>query len=289
MARTLTRQQLIERSLNKRFREELWQPFIAAIRRYRLIEAGDRIAVCISGGKDSMLLAKLMQEVHRHSDVPFELAFLVMDPGYSAENRQKVEENLALLGIPAEIHRTEIFSDAEAAGARNPCYMCARMRRGWLYHLARDMGCNKIALGHHFDDVIETTVMGMFYGAQIQAMLPMLRSQNFPGMTLIRPLYCIRERDILQWCRYNELSFIRCACRFTEERDAAEDGIGASKRQEIKLLLRELEKTNIDLASNIFNAIHGVQLDTLPGWKTGGVLHSFLERWQQPEGADQEE
>ena len=275
MARELDACQMIERSINKKYRKELWTPFMQAVRRYELIKPGDRIAVCVSGGKDSMLMAKLMQELSRHTEVPFELTFLVMDPGYNALNRRKIEENAALLRLPVTIFETNVFSVANSAG-RNPCYLCARMRRGHLYAKAKELGCNKIAMGHHFNDVIETTVMAMFYGAQLQAMLPKLHSDNFPGMELIRPLYCVREDDIIAWARYNGLEFIRCACRFTE--NAAAD-TGASKRLEIKELIRQLKRGNPDIEMSIFNSIHAVCLDTMPGWKTGGQEHTFLEHY----------
>ena len=281
MSRELDACTLIERSINKKYRKELWTPFLTAIRRYHLLEAGDRVAVCISGGKDSMLMAKLFQELHRHSDIPFGLTFLCMDPGYNDANRAQIERNAALMNIPLTIFETDVFEVADTQAGGSPCYLCARMRRGCLYKKAQELGCNKIALGHHFNDVIETTVMGMFYGAQLQAMAPMLHSKNFPGMTLIRPLYCIHEEDIIAWCRYNSLSFIRCACRFTEKRDAAEDGIGESKRQEIKQLLKELKKTNPDVEKSIFSALHSVCLDTFPGYKTEGEAHSFLERFER--------
>lgn len=211
MARQLSRQQLIERSIVKKYRKELWNPFIAAVKRYELIQAGDRVAVCISGGKDSMLQAKLIQQLQRVSEVPFEAKYLVMDPGYHPVNRAKIEENAALLNIPIQIFDTNIFAVTEHE-PKNCCYLCARMRRGHLYSLAQSVGCNKIALGHHFDDVIETTLMGMLYGGQIQGMMPKLHSTNFPGMELIRPLYCVKEKDIIAWKRYNDLEFIQCAC-----------------------------------------------------------------------------
>ena len=232
MKKTLEPYQLIERSIIKKYRKELWTPFIVAVKRYELVQAGDRIAVCISGGKDSMLMAKLMQELQRHSDVPFELVFLVMDPGYNEINRQKIESNAELLHIPVTIFESNIFAVANNTD-KNPCYLCARMRRGHLYSKARELGCNKIALGHHFNDVIETTVMSMFYGSQLQTMPPKLHSTSFPGMTLIRPMYCIREEDILAWKRYNELAFIQCACRFTENCTMCDNGGGGSKRQEV--------------------------------------------------------
>ena len=275
MRRELDACQMIERSINKKFRKELWTPFMLAVRRYELIKPGDNIAVCISGGKDSMLLAKLMQELRRHTEVPFELKFLVMDPGYNPANRRRIEENAALLRVPVTIFESNIFSVADETD-RNPCYLCARMRRGHLYSKAKELGCNKIALGHHFNDVIETTVMAMFYGAQLQAMLPKLHSDNFEGMELIRPLYCVHEDDIIAWARYNHLEFIRCACRLTER--AAVD-TGASKRQEIKALIRALKRDNPDIEKSIFNSIHAVCLDTMPGWKTGGEQHSFLDNY----------
>lgn len=210
MPRTLEPYQLIERSIIKKYRDELWKPFVYAVKKYELIQAGDKIAVCISGGKDSMLMAKLMQELHRHSDVPFELVFLVMDPGYNAINRQRIESNAALLHIPITVFETNIFEVTNSTD-KSPCYLCARMRRGHLYSKAKELGCNKIALGHHFNDVIETTVMGMFYGSQLQAMLPKLHSDNFEDMELIRPMYCIHEENIIAWRQYNQLEFIQCA------------------------------------------------------------------------------
>ena len=276
MGRELTPHELVERSLITKFRKPIWRPFVEGVRRYELIRPGDKIAVCISGGKDSMLMAKLLQQLQKHSDFPFELVYLVMDPGYNAANRRRIEENAALLEIPVTIFESEIFAAADSTD-RNPCYLCARMRRGSLYSKAQELGCNKIALGHHFNDVIETTVMAMFYGAQLQAMLPKLHSTNFPGMELIRPLYCVREEAILNWCRYNNLHFIQCACRFTERIHASGDGVGESKRQEVKVLLRKLSETNPNLEISIFNALHAVCLDTFPGYKTKGEFHSFLD------------
>ena len=277
MGREMEKYQLVERSISKKFRKELWNPFIAAVKRYELISEGDRIAVCISGGKDSMVMAKLMQLLQRFSEFPFELEFLVMDPGYNRENREKIEHNARLLNVPITVFETDIFAVANST-EKSPCYLCARMRRGHLYSRAKAMGCNKIALGHHFNDVIETTVMGMFYGAQLQGMMPKLHSLNFPGMELIRPMYCIREDDIIAWARYNDLDFIRCACRFTE-RTAGQDKESQSKRREIKNLIRELSKTNPDLENSIFHSLHAVNLDTFPEFKTGGTYHSFLETY----------
>ena len=282
MARELEPYQIAERSIIKKYRRELWKPFIAAVKRYELIAPGDKIAVCISGGKDSMVLAKLMQELQRHTEQPFELVFLVMDPGYAPANRQLIEDNARLLEIPITVFESDIF-EVTTVVDRNPCYLCAKMRRGHLYAKARELGCNKIALGHHFSDVIETTLLGLFYGAQMQSMPPKLHSKNFPGMELIRPLYCVHEDHIIAWKDYNHLRFLQCACRFTEERDASGDGIGESKRQEMKVLLRQLKKTNPNIEKSMFRAIHGVQLDTFPGFKHRGVFHSFPELYNHPD------
>ena len=276
MSRELTPQETAERSLIKTYRKTLWNPFIAAVKRYELVSPGDRIAVCISGGKDSMVLAKLMQELQKHTDQPFELSFLVMDPGYNPENRALIEENALTLGIPITVFNSDIC-DVTVRVEKNPCYLCARMRRGFLYAKAQELGCNKIALGHHFSDVIETTLLGLFYGAQLQTMPPKLHSKNFPGMELIRPLYCVHEDDIIAWKNYNHLQFLQCACRFTEARDASGDGVGESKRQEMKVLLRELKKTNPNIEKSMFRAIHGVQLDTFPGFKYHGQAHTLLD------------
>lgn len=284
MLREPTPQETAERSLIKTYRKRLWNPFIAAVKRYELISPGDRIAVCISGGKDSMVLAKLMQELQRHTDRPFSLIFLAMDPGYSPANRRRLEENAALLGVPLSLFRSDIFS-VTAQVEKNPCYLCARMRRGCLYARAQELGCNKIALGHHFSDVIETTLLGLFYGAQLQGMMPRLRSRNFPGMELIRPLYCVHEDDIVAWKNYNHLRFLQCACRFTENRDSSGDGTGESKRQEIKLLLRKLRQENPNIEKSIFRAVHDVQLDTFPGFKYRGRAHSFLDFYDYNTGA----
>lgn len=279
MKREMEPWQLAERSISKKYRKEIWNPFIAAVKRYELVQAGDKIAVCVSGGKDSMLLAKLMQMLQKYSDTPFELIFLVMDPGYNAENRQKIEENARLLRIPLTVFETDVFKLANGA-EKNSCYLCARMRRGHLYSKAQELGCNKIALGHHFSDVIETTVMGMLYGAQLQAMLPKLHSGHYPGMSLIRPLYCVHEDDILAWKRYNGLSFIACACRFTEAENRGEH---AGKRQEIKEMIRQWRRRNPDVEKSIFASLHSVCLDTFPGYKHEGEEHSFLERYREQE------
>ena len=249
MARDLKAWESAERSINKKFRKEIWNNFIAAVKNYELIKKGDRIAVCISGGKDSMLLAVLMKMLQRYSDIAFELRFIVMDPGYNVENKRKILENAKLLDISVHVFETDIFTVADSV-TESPCYLCARMRRGYLYNEAKKLGCNKIALGHHKSDVIETTLMGMMYGSQIQGMLPRLKSTNFEGLELIRPMYCILEDDIIKWANYNELSFIACACKLTERAAIDEN---ASKRREIKLLIKELKKVNPDIEKNLFN------------------------------------
>ena len=277
MARELEKHELVERSIIKTYRKRIWNPFLIALKNYKLVNAGDKIAVCISGGKDSMLMAKLLQELHKYSEVSFELVYLVMNPGYNAENLKKIEDNAKLLHIPITVFETNIFSVADKT-EKSPCYLCARMRRGHLYKMAQDLGCNKIALGHHFNDVIETTLLGMFYGSQLQSMLPKLHSTNFEGMELIRPMYCIHEDAIIAWQKYNELEFIQCACRFTENCD---NGTGDSKRQEIKQLIKKLKKTNPNIEKSIFNSIHSVCLDTMAGYKSNGVEHSFLDNYDE--------
>lgn len=276
----MDRARQIERSITKTYRDVIWNPFIRAVKQYELLREGDRVAVCISGGKDSMLLAKLMQMLQRYSEFPFELTYLVMDPGYNAENRAKIMENAKIMEIPITVFETDIFDVADRA-EKYPCYLCAKMRRGHLYKKAQSLGCNKIALGHHFSDVIETTVLSLFYGSQLQGMMPKLHSTNYAGMELIRPLYCVHEEDIIRWQRMNELGFLRCACKVTERIAHSEDGTGDSKRQEIKLLLRELKKTNPNIGNSIFNAIHAVHIDTFPGYKSKGEDHSFLERYEE--------
>ena len=278
MSKSLDKYQLVERSIQTKYHKALWTPFVRAIKQYQLISEGDKIAVCISGGKDSMLMAKLIQMLHRHSDVAFDVVYLVMDPGYNELNRQKIESNSALLHIPITVFETDIFEIANSSD-HSPCYLCARMRRGSLYAKARELGCNKIALGHHMNDVIETTVMAMFYGSQLQAMLPKLHSTNFEGMELIRPLYCIREEDILAWRTYNELEFIQCACRFTENCSICDNGGGGSKRQEVKTLIRRLKRENPGIEKSIFTSIHAVNIETFPGYKTAGTVHSYLEEY----------
>ena len=248
------------------------------MKKYRLIEERDKIAVCISGGKDSMLLAKLMQELHRHSEVPFELVFLMMDPGYNEANRQRIEENARILNVPITAFESDVFEAAENANAEAPCYLCARMRRGHLYAKAKELGCNKIALGHHKSDVIETTLMGMLYGGQIQGMLPRIRSANFEGMELIRPMYCILENDIVRWKEYNNLQFIACACKFTQNLTGGDEDTFSARRR-VKELIAELKKENPNVENNIFQSIHNVQLDTLAEYKQDGTKRSFLDKF----------
>ena len=279
MARELEPYQNIERSIIKKFRKEIWRPFIEAVQRYELVNEGDKIAVCISGGKDSMLMAKLMQELQRHSKVKFELVFLVMDPGYNEINRQKIESNAELLHIPITVFETDVFAVANTS-EKNPCYLCARMRRGYLYSKAQELGCNKIALGHHFSDVIETPVMSMFYGGQLQAMLPKLHSKNFEGMELIRPMYMVREADIKAWRDYNHLHFIQCACRFTE-RCATCGGEKGSKRDEMKELIAELRKRCDTIDMNIFNSVHNINLKTVIGYHKGDWSYNFLDDYDK--------
>lgn len=278
MGRELTFNQIAERSIIKKYRKDIWNPFIAAVKRYELIQEGDRIAVCISGGKDSMLMAKLIQQLQRTSNVPFEAIYLVMDPGYNPINRRKIEDNAKLLQVPVTVFETDIFEVADSV-TESPCYLCARMRRGHLYAKARELGCNKIALGHHLNDVIETTLMGMMYGSQIQGMLPKLKSTNFEGMELIRPLFCVKEESIISWARYNSLEFIACACKFTENAEKAQFE-EVSKRKETKELIKQLSKINPDIEHNLFMSLHNVSLDTMIEYKEKGVRHSFLERFE---------
>ena len=270
----------VEQSLRKKFRKSIWCKFTKAINEYELVKPGDKIAVCISGGKDSMLMAKLFQELKRHNKFDFDVKFLVMDPGYSPANRQVIEENAKRLEIPIEIFESDIFESVYNV-EKSPCYLCARMRRGYLYSHAQKMGCNKIALGHHYDDVIETILMGMLYSAQFQTMMPKLHSTNFEGMQLIRPMYLIREADIKHWRDYNDLHFIQCACKFTDTCTTCRtDGTSVSKRMEIKNLIAELKKVNPHVESNIFRSVENVNLHTVIAYKKDGVKHSFLEGYE---------
>ncbi len=273
------KQKRAEESIRKKFHKQLFTPFARACKTYRLISEGDHIAVCISGGKDSMLMAKLFQEIQRHRQMNFELTFLVMDPGYKKENRELIESNAKALGIPVTIFESDIF-DAVDTIEKSPCYLCARMRRGYLYSRAKALGCNKIALGHHYDDVIETILMGMLYGAQIQTMMPKLHSTNFEGMELIRPLYLVRESDICAWRDYNDLHFLRCACHFTEACAAGrEDEESLSKRLETKKLIAALKKENPFVESNIFKSVENVNLDTVIEYKKDGKRYHFLDSY----------
>lgn len=278
MKKELEPYQMIERSIQKKFRKALWNPFVAAVKQYRLIQPGDKIAACISGGKDSMLMAKLLQQLQRFSDVPFELCYLVMDPGYNEINRRKIEENAKLLNIPITIFETNIFAVANNTD-RTPCYLCARMRRGYLYSFAKSLGCNKIALGHHYDDVIETILMGMLYGSQIQTMMPKLHSTNFPGMELIRPMYLIREADIKTWRDVNGLHFIQCACKFTDSCTTCGNEENRSKRAEIKELIQTLKAKNPEVEAHIFRSVENVNVDTVIAYKKHGKKISFLEEY----------
>ena len=275
MARTLNKAQEVERSIIKKYRKSIWNAFVGAVQEYELIKENDCIAVCISGGKDSMILAKCMELLQRHSNVAFSLKYIVMDPGYAEPNRNLIKNNLKILGINAEIFESDIFDVAYSTGG-SPCYLCARMRRGALYAKAQSMGCNKIALGHHLDDAIETLLMSMLYSSEIKTMLPKLHSTNFAGMELIRPLYKLKERDIISWANYNDLHFLRCACKFTA--DSADDEM-LSKRQEMKELVKTLRLKNPDADDNIFRSLHNVNLATIPGWRDSdnGEKHSFIE------------
>lgn len=266
----------IEKSIMTTYRPKLWTKFIKAIKEYKLIQEHDKICVCISGGKDSMVMAKLFQELHRHSEFEFSLEFLVMNPGYNPENLQRIKDNLQILNIPAQIFDTNIFEVANST-EKNPCYLCARMRRGHLYDLAKKLGCNKIALGHHFDDVIETTLMNMLNSGSYQTMLPKLHSDNFEGMELIRPMYLIREKDIIAFSNANRLEFIRCACKFTENIAKNEVEDANSQRYQTKILIQELAKKNANVENNIFKSATNVNMDMILGYKKDGVKHSFLE------------
>ncbi|WP_314730719.1 ATP-binding protein [Oribacterium parvum] len=275
------RREEIEKSLRKKFKKSVFTPFAKAINDFALIQEGDNICVCISGGKDSMIMAKLFQELKRHNKFPFSVQFLCMDPGYNEYNRKIIEENAKLLGIPLQFFESDIFESVFEIES-SPCYVCARMRRGHLYSKARELGCNKIALGHHFDDVIETVLMGMLYSGQFQAMMPKLHSTNFPGMELIRPLYYVREDDIKHWRDYNKLNFIQCACKFTETCSTCHtDGTTSSKRLETKKMIAELKKTNPFIEKNIFRSTENVSKQTILGLKDKGIKHSFLEWYDE--------
>lgn len=266
----------IERSIIKKYRKEIWSKFIKAVKEYELINENDKIMVCISGGKDSFLLAKCIEELSKHGKFPFEVHYVVMNPGYNKENVQKIIDNAKRMNINIEIFESDIFEVTNKECPENPCYLCARMRRGFLYSKAKSLGCNKIALGHHFNDVIETTLLSMFYGAEIKTMLPKLHSENFEGLELIRPLYLVKEKDILSWAKSNNLSFLNCACRFTER--SKEENI--SKRKEIKELIKEMEKVNPNIEHNIFKALDNVNLNCVLFYNKNGENHSFLDDYE---------
>ncbi len=273
----MEKNQEIERSIIKKFRKEIWAKFIKAVIEYELIQENDNIMVCISGGKDSFLLAKCIQELIKHGKVKFKASYVVMDPGYTKENRKAIEENAKVMNIPIEIFESDIF-DVVTKVEKSPCYLCARMRRGCLYNKAQELGCNKIALGHHFNDVIETTLLSMFYGAEIKTMMPKLHSENFSGLELIRPLYLVKENDIISWAKYNELKFLNCACKFTEKCSFKEE---ESKRLEIKKLIRELKNNNDKVDYNIFKALDNVNIDCVLGTKKDKVYTSFLDKYEK--------
>lgn len=277
----MERYEEIERTITKTYRKELWARFVKAIKEYKLVEEGDHICVCISGGKDSMLLAKLFEELHKHSDFPFEVTYLVMNPGYNPINLEVIKKNLEILNIKATLVETNIF-DIAYTQDKSPCFLCAKMRRGALYNFAKKLGCNKIALGHHYDDVIETTLMNMLNSGSFQTMLPKLKSTNYEGMELIRPMYLIREEDILRWCRHNDLKFIQCACRISEQCANSKDGESGSQRYETKKLIKRLkEEYNAQVDQNIFASMSNVNLDQLVGYKKGGKPFSYLDKYDE--------
>ena len=269
----------IEKSIIKKYRKEIWSRFVRAIKDYELINKGDKIMVCISGGKDSFLLAKCMQEIKRHGQVDFDVKYVCMNPGYSEKNLLLIMENAKTLNIPLEIFNSDVFEVAEKLAEENPCYMCARMRRGFLYSKAQELGCNKIALGHHFDDVVETTLLSMFYGSEIKTMMPKLHSDNFDGLELIRPLYLVKERDVINWRNSNNLTFLNCACKFTER--VSIEGDTVSKRKEIKELIKKLREVNPNIDSNIFKSMDNVNLSCVLGTKRNGEYRSFLEDYDK--------
>ena len=284
MPKELTRQQIIERSIITKFRKGIWSRFLQAVKAYKLIEEGDKIAVCVSGGKDSMLLAKCIQQLKRYSDISFDAEYIVMNPGYNEQNAAMIRSNLDLLGIPAHVYPSDIFDVNDLIGGEHPCYLCARMRRGFLYARAKELGCNKIALGHHKSDVIETTLMSMLFGGQIQGMMPKIRSTNFEGMQLIRPLYCVLEDDIIHWQQYNNLTFIACACKLTAVLAPGQQG--QSARQDVKKLIKDFRARNPDVDASVFKALHNVQLDTLPAFKYKGAYYGFNEKYDHPLSID---
>lgn len=269
----------IERSIITKYRKDIWSKFMRAVTDYELVSANDNIMVCISGGKDSFLLAKCLQELQKHGKVKFNLRYVVMDPGYNEYNRQFIIDNAKTLNVPIEIFNTDIFDVVSTVDSKSPCYLCARMRRGYLYNKAQELGCNKIALGHHFDDVIETSLLSMFYASEIKTMLPKLHSDNFKGIELIRPLYLVKEDAIISWRKYNELTFINCACRFTEGCSLINDG--TSKRKELKELIKKLKQTNPEIDKNILRAFSNVNMNCILGWHKDGQKSSFLDEYDQ--------
>ena len=269
----------IERSIIKRFRKEIWAKFVKAVKDYRLINEGDKVMVCISGGKDSFLLAKCVEELKRHGGVNFDVFYVCMNPGYNEINKQMILKNANLLNINLEMFDSDIFDVANTLNEKSPCYMCARMRRGHLYNKAKELGCNKIALGHHFDDVIETTLLSMFYGSEVRTMLPKLHSENFEGLELIRPLYLVKEANVLAWCKYNDLTFINCACKFTDRVSKSDEHI--SKRKEMKELIKKLREMNPDIDYNIFKSMDNVNLNCVLGTRKDGVYKSFMEDYDK--------
>lgn len=268
----------IEKSIIKKYRKEIWSRFVKAINEYNLIQENDKIAVCISGGKDSFLMAKCMQEIQRHGKIDFDLEFIVMDPGYNEQNRKLIEENAKKMNIPVKIFNSDIFDIVTSTTEGNPCYLCARMRRGCLYNYAKELGCNKIALGHHFDDVIETVLLNMFYGAELKSMMPKLHSTNFEGMELIRPLYLIKEKDIIAWSKYNNLKFLNCACKFTEKVNNKEM---ESKRKEVKKIIEDLKRINKNIDHNIFKSVENINLNTVIAYKKDNQLYHFLDTYNE--------
>ena len=269
----------IERSIIKRFRKEIWAKFVKAVKDYKLINEGDKVMVCISGGKDSFLLAKCVEELKKHGGVNFDACYVCMNPGYNELNKQMILKNAKILNVDLEMFESDIFDVANTLNEKNPCYMCARMRRGYLYNKAKELGCNKIALGHHFDDVVETTLLSMFYGSEVKTMLPKLHSENFEGLELIRPLYLVKEANVLAWCKYNDLTFINCACKFTDRVSKSDEHI--SKRKEMKELIKKLREMNPDIDYNIFKAMDNVNLNCVLGTRKDGVHKSFMEDYDK--------
>ena len=269
----------IERSIIKRFRKEIWAKFVKAVKDYKLINEGDKVMVCISGGKDSFLLAKCVEELKKHGGVNFDACYVCMNPGYNELNKQMILKNVKILNVDLEMFESDIFDVANTLNEKSPCYMCARMRRGYLYNKAKELGCNKIALGHHFDDVVETTLLSMFYGSEVKTMLPKLHSENFEGLELIRPLYLVKEANVLAWCKYNDLTFINCACKFTDRVSKSDEHI--SKRKEMKELIKKLREMNPDIDYNIFKAMDNVNLNCVLGTRKDGVHKSFMEDYDK--------